>query len=260
MAASEHKTVSPGASRVRRWAKTIFDLACIVLAVMAAKTAIAEPFYVPSGSMEPTLLIGDELLATKYPYGYSTASLPAFIDLPGSKRIFAAAPKRGDVVVFRWPGDTAQVWVKRVIGLPGDRIALRDGVVWIDGQPATQTPDSTGRVESEDGSTTTARRFIETLPGGRKHLIFKLVASEPLDNMPEVTVPPGHLFVMGDNRDNSADSRVPVAAGGVGLLPEANLVGRVDAIIGSWDLGLENKPIWTWPAGLRLSRFFSAVH
>jgi signal peptidase I len=259
MALSKHDAHSP-ASRARRWAKTIFDLACIVLVVLAAKTAIAEPFYVPSGSMEPTLLIGDELLATKFPYGYSTASLPAFIDLPSSGRIFGATPKRGDVVVFRWPGNTAQVWVKRVIGLPGDRIAMRDGTVWINGQPAPQTPDGTGPMENEDGTRTTAHRFIESLPGGRKHLIYKLVPSEPLDNMPTVTVPPGHLFVMGDNRDNSADSRVPVAAGGVGLLPEADLVGRVDAIVGSWDLGLEHRPIWTWPAGLRLTRFFSAVH
>ena len=105
-----------------------------------------------------------------------------------------------------------------------------------------------------------AQRLIETLPGGRKHVIFKLVAREPLDNMAEVTVPPGHLFVMGDNRDNSADSRVPLNAGGVGMLPVADLVGRVDAVVGSWDLGLEDQPLWTWPSGLRLARFFSAVH
>jgi signal peptidase I len=259
MAASDNSKPLSAGERARRFTKSVIDIVVIVLIVLAAKTAIAEPFYVPSGSMEPTLLIGDELLATKYPYGYSTASLPAFIDLPRSGRVFAALPKRGDVVVFRWPGDASQVWVKRVIGLPGDRIALHDGQVWINGKPAALRADGTGMVESDDGAQRPARRFIETLPGGREHMIFKLVAHQPLDTMAETTVPAGHLFVMGDNRDNSADSRVPVGAGGVGMLPVANLVGRVDAIVGSWDLGIRQQPIWTWASGLRLSRFFTAV-
>ncbi len=114
--------------------RTVAELAAVVLVVAAAKAAIAEPFYVPSGSMEPTLQIGDELVATKFSYGYGTASLPSFLDLPNSGRIFASLPKRGDVVVFRWPGDRTQTWVKRVIGLPGDRIAVRDGEVWINGE------------------------------------------------------------------------------------------------------------------------------
>ena len=239
--------------------RTVAELVAVVLVVAAAKTAIAEPFYVPSGSMEPTLQIGDELVAIKYAYGYGTASLPSFIDLPSSARVFAHMPKRGDVVVFRWPGNRSQTWVKRVIGLPGDRIALRGGVVWINGTPAKQTPDGTGTVETEDGARVNAERLTETLPGGRRHEIFKLMPVGPLDNMAPVTVPPGHLFVMGDNRDDSADSRVPVAAGGVGLLPVDNLVGRVDVLLGSWDIAMHRQPVWTWPAGLRLSRFFTAV-
>ncbi len=239
--------------------RTVAELVAVVLVVAAAKTALAEPFYVPSGSMEPTLQIGDELVATKFSYGYGTASLPSFFDLPNSGRIFASVPKRGDVVVFRWPGDRTQTWVKRVIGLPGDRIALRDGVVWINGQPAKQTPDGTGTVETADGARVTAERLIETLPGGRKHEIFKLMPADPLDNMDTVTVPPGYLFVMGDNRDDSADSRVPVRAGGVGLLPIDNLVGRVDVLLGSWDIAMHRQPIWQWPSGLRLARFFTTV-
>ena len=240
--------------------KMLAEIAGIAFIVIAAKTAVAEQFYVPSGSMEPTLLIGDELLATKYPYGYSTASIPSFFTLPDSGRIFSALPQRGDIVVFRWPGDRSQTWVKRVIGLPGDRIQLRGGEVWINGQAARLQADGIGQAETEDGSPVTAARFIETLPGERRHPVFKLTANDPLDNMPEVTVPAGHLFVMGDNRDNSADSRVPVTAGGVGLLPVENLVGRVDALVGSWDLATKRQPIWQWPSGLRLSRFFTAVH
>jgi signal peptidase I len=251
--------MSENPSRARRWGKAAFDLACILLVVTAAKAAIAEPFYVPSGSMEPTLLIGDELLATKYPYGYSAASLPAFVVLPDSGRVFGALPKRGDVVVFRWPGDRSQVWVKRVIGLPGDRISLDRGVVSINGVAVKIEADGSGQSENEDGSQTTARRFIETLPGGRQHVFFKLSSRNPLDTMPETVIPEGHVFVMGDNRDNSADSRVPLAAGGVGMLPISNLIGRVDGIVASWDLGMKSQPVWTWPKGLRLSRFFSGV-
>jgi signal peptidase I len=239
--------------------KSIAELAGIVLLVAAAKTAIADPFYVPSGSMEPTLLIGDELLAMKYPYGYSAASLPNFVVLPSTQRIFGALPQRGDIVVFRYPGDLSQTWVKRVIGLPGDRIALRDGRVSINGVPVGIRPAGTGQAEIEDGATVKAARFIETLPGNHEHAIFKLVANDPFDNIPETLVPPDHLFVMGDNRDNSADSRVPVRSGGVGMLSVGNLVGRVDGIVGSWDLAMKRQPIWNWPSGLRLSRFFSAV-
>jgi len=260
MAQAKRDDMPQAKSRTPAWARNIVDIAVIVLVVMAAKTAIAEPFYVPSGSMEPTLLIGDELLATKFPYGYGSASLPSFIDLPMTPHILGALPRRGDVVVFRWPGDHSQIWVKRVIGLPGDHIALRDGQVWINGEAATLQPDGTGQAENEDGTLAPAARLIETLPGNRQHTILKLTPFQPLDNMAETVVPPDRVFVMGDNRDNSADSRVPVREGGVGMLPVDALVGRVDGIVGSWDLGLKSRPIWTWPSGLRLSRFFSAVH
>jgi signal peptidase I len=249
----------PPQTRIRSWLESAVQFACILLALSAAKIAIAEPYYEPSGSMEPTLLIGDELLATKYSYGYSAASLPISVVLPETRRVFGTLPERGDVVVFRAPADRSQVWVKRVIGLPGDRIALRSGRLWINGEPVKVRADGTGEMELENGAVVPAQRYVETLPGNREHAILKLSANGPHDNMAELTVPANHLFVMGDNRDNSADSRVAVEAGGVGLLPTDELIGRAQTLIGSWDLGVRRQPVWTWPAGLRLSRFFTAI-
>src|SRR6202000_3023112 len=117
----------------------------IVFIVIAGKTAVSAPYYVPSGSMEPALQIGDELLATKYPYGYSAASLPVFVTLPETERLLGALPQRGDVVVFRWPGDRSQIWVSRVVGLPGDRIAMRSGRLWINGEPVGLKADGTAQ-------------------------------------------------------------------------------------------------------------------
>jgi signal peptidase I len=205
-------------------------------------------------------MIGDALLASKFPYGYSAASLPIQITLPETGRVLGGTPKRGDVVVFRWPGNRAQAWVKRVIGLPGDRIQMRQGQLFINDRAAELKPDGTGQAEDDNGGFESALRYVETLPGGVSHEIYKLYDTGRLDNTPEVTVPPGHLFVMGDNRDNSADSRVPVREGGVGLLPMDDLVGRADAVVGSWDLGMRRQPVWTWFSGLRLARFFTAVH
>jgi signal peptidase I len=259
MSLPEQTTTGPEVSRTHGWAKSIIDLALILLIITIAKSALAEPYYVPSGSMEPTLKIGDELLATKYPYGYSTASLPLFIDLPSTQRVLGALPQRGDVVVFRSPADSSQIWVKRVIGLPGDRIAVHHGRVWIDGKPVDLTANGMGDEESQDGTRRPVPQFVETLPGGRQHLIFQETTDGPMDDMAEITVPPGHLFVMGDNRDNSDDSRVPVRMGGVGLLPVADLVGRVNVLLGSWDLAAAHQPVWNWPSGLRLSRFFASV-
>ena len=248
------------AAKARGWGAQLVQFAAAVLIVFLAKGAIAEPFYVPSGSMEPTLLIGDALLASKYPYGYGTASLPIQLNRPETGRVFGEMPKRGDVVVFRWPGDNSQAWVKRVVGLPGDRIQMRQGQLFINDRPASLKPDGLGEVEDDNGVSEPAYRFIESLPGGVSHAIYKLRDNGRLDNTREVTVPPEHLFVMGDNRDNSADSRVPVSDGGVGFLPMDDLVGRADAVVASWDLGIRSQPVWTWPSGLRIARFFTSVH
>ncbi len=250
----------PGDKPQRHWSRLTAEIIAAFFVVMIAKGALAEPFYVPSGSMEPTLLIGDALVASKFPYGYSTASLPIHIALPASGRIFGAVPARGDVVVFRSPGDMSQTWVKRVVGLPGDRVQMREGHLWINGKEVEVHADGIGQAEDVEGNGVPAARYIEMLPGGRAHTIFKLQRHGFLDNTAEAVVPPDHLFVMGDNRDNSADSRVPVADGGVGFLPVENLVGRVDAVVGSWDFAAKKQPVWTWLSGLRIARSFTQVH
>src|SRR6202012_2135528 len=137
--------------------------------------------------------------------------------------------------------------------------AMRGGRLWINGEAVGLKADGAAQAEAEDGSMQPVSRFIETLPGNRAHTIFKRDTFGMFDNMAEVTIPPGKLFVMGDNRDNSADSRVPLSEGGVGLLPVPDLVGRVDALVGSWDLGIRSEPLWKWPSGFRPSRFFTAV-
>jgi signal peptidase I len=251
--------MSTNPTRTRRWLKSIAELAAIVLVIGVAKGAIAEPFYVPSGSMEPTLLIGDELLATKFAYGYSAASIPLSIALPQTQRILGTLPQRGDVVVFRWPGDRSQAWVKRVVGLPGDRVQMRNGRLWINGEAAALEADGTALTGGRDEPRVSATRYIETLPGGRKHPILKQSGYNYLDNTPEVLVPAGHLFVMGDNRDNSADSRIAPPTG-VGLLPIENLIGRVDTLVASWDRNVTDQPVWTWASGLRFARFFTSEH
>ena len=150
----ERESVAP---KAHGWGAQILQFTAALAIVFLAKGAIAEPFYVPSGSMEPTLLIGDALLASKYPYGYGTASLPIQINLPETGRIFGGTPKRGDVVVFRWPGDRSQAWVKRVVGLPGDRIQMREGQLFINDRAASLKPDGIGEAEDDNGGSEPAR-------------------------------------------------------------------------------------------------------
>jgi signal peptidase I len=229
-----------------------------VLLVVGATTAIAQPFYIPSGSMEPTLQIGDALMGSKFAYGYSRYSLPYGLGPTSQTRLFGKLPARGDVVIFRLPRDTSTTLIKRVIGLPGDRIQMVHGRLVINGRAVPLQAAGMGKVEHAHGHWDDIRQFTETLPGGVKHTIFKAGWDGPLDDTKVFTVPADHIFAMGDNRDNSTDSRVAPEDGGVGYVPAENLVARADVMLGSYDY-LNARSLKSWLGQIRLSRFLRPI-
>jgi signal peptidase I len=239
-----------------RW---IAEPLAVIAVTFVSTTAFAQPFYIPSGSMEPTIAIGDALIATKFPYGYSSYSVPFNNAPPSSKRLFGSLPARGDVVIFRLPRDPGVNYIKRVIGLPGDRVQMKDGRLWINGAELPLRVAGPGDVEDSSGNIAAVPRYVETLPGGREHPIYKWRWSGELDNTQVFVVPQGELFMMGDNRDDSTDSRVAAKDGGVGFVPVGNLVGRAEFVIGSYDF-LNAAPISGWISAVRLSRFFHSVN
>ena len=218
------------------------------------RTLWFEPFKIPSGSMYPTLYVGDYLFVSKYTYGYSKHSLPWSIPL-FEGRIWKDAPKRGDVVVFKYPRDNRTDFIKRVIGLPGDTIKLENGRLFINGQKVEREQIEDFVMRDRNGNAERYRQYVETLPGGVKHRILEISDSEDNDEFSEVKVPQGTYFMMGDNRDRSDDSRV-----NVGFVPEENLVGKARFLFFSHnDEDAWYKP-WTWPKKIRWSRLFNSIH
>ena len=224
-----------------------------LLLALVIRTLLFQPFSIPSGSMRPTLLEGDYLFVSKYAYGYSNASIPFMPDL-FSGRIWGAEPERGDVVVFKFPPNPKLDYIKRVIGLPGDRIQVIGGVLHINGTPVKR--EKVGVIDNPD--ITEENRpvdvYMETLPNGVSYETLDLTPNGIGDETREFVVPERSYFMMGDNRDNSTDSRF-----NVGMVPEANLVGRANIIFFSIAGGASPLEVWRWPSELRLGRFFHWV-
>ena len=270
----------------------LWFVAKLVIAVLIFRSFIFSPFTIPSESMLPNLRNGDYLVAAKWPYGFSKLSLPGQPAL-FEGRIFASLPERGDVVIFKHPVTGAD-YVKRVIGLPGDTVAMEDGVVVLNGDPLQREdaghadiamgPNtacrSDGGVVIDGGTVCRYRQFRETLPSGESYMTIDFGAvgarfltdgngglsldasGAPLridpDNIAPVVVPEGKLFVMGDNRDNSLDSRFPaVRDGGVGLVDADLLVGRASRVLWSTDGSAEWLLPWTWFTAARWDRIGS---
>jgi signal peptidase I len=226
-----------------------------VLIALVIRTVAVEPFNIPSGSMIPTLLVGDYLFVSKFSYGYSHFSLPLGPDIFDG-RIFYHPPRRGDVAVFKLPRDPSIDYIKRIIGLPGDRIQVRGGQLYINDVLVPRTPVGDYTVEG-DGPPMVDKEYIETLPNGKKHPIIKEFDSGGMNDTEVYTVPAGNVFAMGDNRDNSEDSRYMNA---VGFVPIENLVGRAEFIFFSIDASSPWWEFWMWPFEIRWSRLLSGVN
>ncbi len=231
-----------------------------LLIAMVVRVFFFQPFNIPSGSMKDTLLIGDYLFVSKLSYGYSRYSFPFGVDL-FEGRIFDGTPERGDVVVFKLPRDNSTDYIKRVVGLPGDEIAVRGGVLYINGKEVPRKRTGVYVPPSNGGPVRKIPKYVETLPNGKSYTVLDAEPNGFFDNVGPYKVPAGHYFMMGDNRDNSTDSR---AQYDVGFVPHQNLIGRAEIIFFSAAVDEHDAfrwyAPWTWPFDIRWSRIFDVVN
>jgi signal peptidase I len=234
------------------WENIKVIIQALILA-MVIRTVLFQPFTIPSGSMMPTLLVGDYIFVNKFAYGYSKYSLPFSPDL-FSGRLFGADPKRGDIVVFRFPPNPEIDYIKRCIGLPGDHIQVTDGVLYVNGKPVPKVADGSFTSDYKLDPGADVPVFRETLDNGKTYDTLDQSPVSRGDNTREFIVPEGHYFMMGDNRDNSLDSRFDV-----GFVPAENLVGRASVIFFSLGNDTSFREIWKWPTNMRWDRLFKVV-
>jgi signal peptidase I len=246
----------PGA--VRETVEIVKTVVTALLIALVLKTIFFQPFTIPSASMEPNLYQGDYIVVSKFTYGWSRHSIifspPLF-----KGRIFGHAPRRGDIVVFKLPRDGHTDYIKRLIGLPGDRVQVRGGVLYLNGARVPRVQTASVREDSGYGFTRDVMRFRETLPSGRSYMTNDFGPGGRLDDTEVFVVPEGHYFMMGDNRDNSMDSRLPEEVG-VGFVPAENLVGKAQMILFSWDKDVSLFKPWTWVLDAQPKRFFQVLH
>ena len=228
-----------------------------LLIALFLRVLFFQPFTIPSASMDPTLLEGDYIIVSKYSYGYSKNSIP-FSPPLFKGRIMDRKPERGDIIVFKLPRDGHIDYIKRLVGLPGDRIQMQGGVLFINGKAIPRKPLPPVMVDSGYGFTRNVERYEETLPNGKSYITYDFGPDGDVDNTGVFVVPEGSYFFMGDNRDNSLDSRVPAEIG-VGYVPAENLVGKARIIMLSWNKGASLFKPWTWVLDARPSRFFHTL-